>query len=131
MRRDSRLRMERLAPLLFVALVTAYLLPIVPHPDWVPMLRGVPFTDLEISHLPNAVYLRDSLLRYGQLPLWNGQLFGGQPFGAVPWAGRWYPPNWLLLLAPVPLVFNILLGLHLAWAGLGVYTFLRAEGVSG
>src|SRR6187431_2834522 len=112
MRPDSRLRLERLAPLLFAALVTAYLLPIVRHPDWVPMLKGVLFTDLAISHLPNAVYLRDALLRYGQLPLWNGQLFGGQPFGADPLAGLWYPPNWLLLSAPVPLAFNVLLGLH-------------------
>jgi hypothetical protein len=60
MRPDASSRVERLTPVLFVALVTAYLLPIARHPDLGAMLKGAPFTDLEISHLPNAVYVRDS-----------------------------------------------------------------------
>jgi hypothetical protein len=122
-------RRAALLPLVFMGLVLLYLLPMVPHPTWVPYLPNSSFTDLLISHLPNTVYWRDSLHRFGQWPLWNGQLFAGQPFAANPLAGLWYPPNWLLLLAPVPAAFNGLLALHLAWAGLGVYTFLRAEGI--
>jgi hypothetical protein len=53
------------------------------------------------------------------------------PLAPDPLAGLWYPLNWILLLAPVPLTFNILLALHLAWAGQGVYAFLRAEGLNG
>ncbi|MDW8327788.1 MAG: hypothetical protein RMK99_14585 [Anaerolineales bacterium] len=83
-----------------------------------------------ISHLPNSEYWRDSLWRYGQWPLWNAQLFGGQPFAADPLAGVWYPPNWLLLITPLPFGFNLLLALHLAWAGYGLFRFLQAEGLA-
>lgn len=83
-----------------------------------------------ISHLPNAEYWRESLARYGQWPLWNAQLFGGQPFAADPLAGMWYPPNWLLLILPLPFGFNLLLALHLAWAGSGLFRFLQAEGLA-
>jgi hypothetical protein len=83
-----------------------------------------------ISHLPNAEYWRDSLWRYGQWPLWNAQLFGGQPFAADPLAGMWYPPNALLLILPLTFGFNLLLALHLAWAGYGLFRFLQAEGLA-
>lgn len=98
-------------------------------PNCIPYPPNSAFTDLLISHLPNAQYWRESLMRFGQWPLWNAQLFGGQPFAADPLAGLWYPPNWLLLILPFPFGFNLLLALHLAWGGSGLFRFLRAEGL--
>lgn len=99
-------------------------------PNCVPFPPNSTYTDLLISHLPNIEYWREWLWRYGQWPLWNAQLFGGQPFAADPLAGMGYPPNWLLLITPLPFGFNLLLALHLAWAGYGLFRFLRAEGLA-
>lgn len=92
---------------------------------------GVPFppqsefSDIALSHWPHAEFLRQSLLVHRQLPLWNPTLLGGQPFAADPLAGLWYPPNWLLLLLPLPFGFNLLFLLHLFLAGWGMYAWLR------
>jgi hypothetical protein len=107
-----------------------YLWPLTLHPNSVPYPPNSEFTDLLITHLPNAEYIRDSLMRYGQWPLWNAQLFAGQPFAADPLAGLWYPPNSLLWVLPLPFAFNLLFILHLAFAGYGLYRFLRAEGLT-
>ncbi len=103
--------------------------PLTLHPTWVAFPPNSPYTDLLLSHLPNALYLRDSLARFGQWPLWNAQILAGQPFAADPLSGMWYPPNLLLLLLPVTAAVNMLVGLHLTGAGYGVYRLLRAEGV--
>jgi hypothetical protein len=41
----------------------------------------------------------------------------------------WYPPGWLVLITPLPLGFNLLIGVHLIWAGLGLYFLMREEGL--
>ena len=92
---------------------------------------GVPFppqsefSDIALSHWPHTEFLRQSFLVHRQLPLWNPTLLGGQPFAADPLAGLWYPPNWLLLLLPLPFGFNLLFLLHLLFAGWGMYAWLR------
>jgi hypothetical protein len=125
-----RSRLARFAPLVFVPLALLYLWPLAIHPNWVAYPPGSNYTDLLLSHLPNAVYWRDSLARYGQWPLWNGQIYAGLPFAADPLAGIWYPPALALLALPLPFGFNLLVALHLAWAGFGVFRFLRAEGLA-
>jgi hypothetical protein len=124
-------RAQWAAPLLIGAAVLVYLWPLALHPLGVAYPPGSPFTDLLVTHLPNADYARRTLWETGQWPLWNAQLFGGQPFAADPLGGIWYPPAWLLLMPRLPLVlgFNVLLALHLGWGGLGVYCLLRAEGL--
>ena len=122
-------QLARLAPLAFVPLALAYLWPLAMHPNWVAFPPGSNYTDLLLSHLPNAVYWREALARYGQWPLWNDQIMAGLPFAADPLAGIWYPPAWALLVLPLPLGFNVLLALHLAWGGYGLFRFLRAEGL--
>jgi hypothetical protein len=121
----------RLAPLVFFPLVLLYLWPLALHPNWVAYPPGSNYTDLLLSHLPNALYWRDSLVHYGQWPMWNGQILAGLPFAADPLAGIWYPPALALLVLPLPLGFNLLLALHLAWAGYGLFRLLRAEGLAG
>lgn len=125
-----RSRLARFAPLALVALALLYLWPLAIHPNWVAYPPGSDYTDLLLSHLPNAVYWRDSLARFGQWPLWNGQIYAGLPFAADPLAGIWYPPSLALLVLPLPFGFNLLLALHLAWAGYGMFRFLRAEALA-
>jgi len=87
------------------------------------------FSDLTISHYPSAYYLRQSLLSGGALPLWSPAILSGYPFAANPLSGFWYPPGWLALVLPLPLAFNLLVLLHLAWGGAGFYRLLRLEGL--
>ena len=46
-----------------------FLWPLTLHPNFVPFHPGSQFSDLLITHLPNAEYIRDSLARYGEWPL--------------------------------------------------------------
>ncbi len=115
----------RLWPLLLPVLV---LLPGVsgfPYPS-----AQAEFSDLVISHYPNAVYLRQALLTWRSLPLWSPTILSGYPFAGNPLSGLWYPPGWLALLLPLPLGFNLLVILHLLWGGAGMYRLLGAEGFS-
>src|SRR5687767_6580608 len=69
-----------LPPGFFLLLALFFLWPLVLHPGFIPFPPTAQFSDLLITHLPNAEYLRDSLGRYQQWPLWNAQIFAGQPF---------------------------------------------------
>jgi len=102
--------------------------PILLHPNWPLIPPDSDFSDLLISHWPNAEFLRRSLFDYHQLPLWNPTILGGAPFAADPLAGVWYPPNWLTVVLPLPFAFNLLLILHVTWAGWGMYRWARADG---
>lgn len=92
-------------------------------------LAGNEFSDLLISHLPNALFLRRALLEWGQVPLWSSGILSGFPFAANPLSGLFYPPGWLAVLLPEAWMFNLLAGLHLGWGGLGVVTLLRRQGL--
>jgi hypothetical protein len=87
-------------------------------------------SDLSISHYPNAVFLQQSIIRYGQIPLWSPSILSGYPFAANPLSGLWYPPGWLALLMPLPFGFNVVAILHLLLAGLGMYLLIRQLGRS-
>ena len=86
------------------------------------------FSDLTISHYPNALFLLDSL-REGQFPLWSPMLFAGYPFAADPLSGLWYLPGWFALIFPLPLGFNLALLVHLFFSGAGMWLFLREIGI--
>jgi hypothetical protein len=109
----------------FLLMGLALLRPLVLNPSGAAFHPRNQYSDLLISHLPNAAFIRDSLFRYGQIPLWNTQIMAGQPFDGDPLAGLWYPPNLLLLILPLPLAFNLLFLAHFSWAGFGMYRFLR------
>jgi len=116
------------APLFFIAWACLTLWPAVLHPGQPLAHPKSQFSDLLISHWPNAEFLRRSLFEFHQFPLWNPSILGGAPFAADPLAGLWYPPNWLTVILPLPFAFNFLLLLHLAWAGWGMYRWARADG---
>jgi hypothetical protein len=88
------------------------------------------YSDLLISHLPNAIFLRQALWQYHQIPLWSPTILSGYPFAANPLSGMWYPPGWLGVLIPDPWGINLAIFLHLVWGGTGLYLFLKREGLS-
>jgi len=94
-----------------------------PSPD-------APYSDLLISHYPNALYLKRAISEWGVIPLWSPSILSGYPFAANPLSGLWYPLGWLALIFPLPLGFNLLVMAHLLLGGLGLYRLLRLEGLS-
>jgi hypothetical protein len=122
--RSQRLHTLQIAAIQLLAGLI-WLLPVTLRPSGIPFWRGGEFSDLLISHWPNAWFIRHSLETWGQLPLWNPMILGGAPFAADPLSGMWYPPTWLAVLWPSGLAFSLLLWLHLAWAGAGMWLWLR------
>jgi hypothetical protein len=84
------------------------------------------YSDITIAHIPYAIYLRQSLLNWGMIPLWSDAIFSGFPFAANPLAGLWYIPGWFALLFPFPLGFNLTALLHIMAGGIGMYFFIRS-----
>ncbi len=89
-----------------------------------------PFSDLVISHYPNALYLKRAITEWGVIPLWSPTILSGYPFAANPLSGLWYPPGWLALVFPLPLGFNLAVMVHLFLGGVGLYRLLRIEKLS-
>jgi hypothetical protein len=87
------------------------------------------YSDLTISHYPNIYFLKESINTWREIPLWSSTILSGYPFAANPLAGLWYPISWLLLITPLPLGFNLLVGLHLISGGIGMYLLMRQEGI--
>jgi hypothetical protein len=85
------------------------------------------YSDLAITHYPNAIYLRHAIETWHTLPLWSPLILSGYPFVANPLAGIWYLPGWLAYLLPLPFGFNLTVGLHLLMGGIGMYKLLRSE----
>lgn len=92
-----------------------------------PFSPGSQFSDLAISHYPNAAYLKRVITTWGTIPLWSSTILSGYPFAANPLSGLFYPPGWLALLFPLTTGFNLVIALHLIWGGVGLYLLLRAE----
>ncbi len=110
---------------------------ILPLTILLPGLGGFPYppapgaySDLVITHYPNALFLRRAILEFKTIPLWSDMILSGYPFAANPLSGLWYPPGWLTILLPLPLAMNLLVFLHLFWGGLGLFLLLRREGLS-
>jgi hypothetical protein len=87
------------------------------------------FSDIAVTHYPNARFLLDALSEWHSLPLWSSTILSGFPFAANPLSGLWYPPGWLALLLPLPFGFNLLSALHLLWGGYWMVRLLRMEGL--
>jgi len=86
---------------------------------------GSQFSDLMLTHWPNASFMRQSVWQDGCWPLWNPNQFIGVPFAANPLGGLWYPPNWLFLILPLTPTLNLLLALHLCLGGIGMMRLLK------
>ena len=71
-------------------------------------------------------YARSAILN-GTFPLWNPYLFSGTSFVGDPQPALFYPPTWLALLVSASKGLGLILVLHVWWAGLGVFKWLRSE----
>lgn len=72
----------------------------------------------------HAVYA--NALREGRLPLWSPEMAAGFPLFAEGQIGGLYPPNLLLYgLLPLDSAINYSILLHLAWASVGTFLFVR------
>jgi hypothetical protein len=79
---------------------------------------------------PTYCLLGRTLAR-GDLPLWNPHVMGGVPLAADPQSGWMYAPAMLLFsVLPCDAALGWLVVLQPLLGGLGLYAFLRAEGVS-
>jgi len=116
--------------LVFLLSGLLWLAPLISDPMGVLFWRGGVYSDLLISHWPNAAFVRHSLIEWGQIPLWNPLILSGAPFAADPLSGLYYPPNWLAFAIGPGVAFNLLTWVHLTWAGLGTWKLSRTLGVS-
>jgi hypothetical protein len=111
----------------------AFLLALGFGPQTLPFSPTTPFSDSAISRYPEALYFQKSVREGGAwpFPLWNPHLMGGQPFAANPGSKVFYPLTYLLALPgwTPSLHVSAMLGLHLYWAGLGMYLWGRAKGL--
>jgi len=87
------------------------------------------YSDLLISHWPNANFVHNSIFIYKEFPLWSDAILGGYPFFANPLAGLWYFPNWLTFLFPNPISFNLLFLTHIFLGALAIFLILRDENI--
>ena len=118
-----------LYPLVFLLAALLWLAPLWREPAGFAFWRPAAFTDLLVSHFPNAELVRRSISTWGEIPLWNPTILSGAPFAADPLAGLFYPPFWLGILLPAGLGFNLIFLLHLAWAGWGASWLAGREGI--
>lgn len=80
--------------------------------------------------LPTHCFLGESLSS-AHIPTWNPHVMGGLPFAADPQSGWMYVPAMLLYTAfPCGTALRWFIVLQPILAGLGVYWFLRSEGLS-
>src|SRR6476620_2014333 len=102
------------------------------------VLRGIAFGGLlTFQHidilpywLPTYCYLGKSIAS-AHIPTWNPYVMGGVPFAADPQSGWGYLPAMLLFsLLPCDLALRWFIVLQPILAGLGVYWFLRGDGIS-
>jgi hypothetical protein len=99
-----------------------------PSLNSVPFPTLSPYSDLVISHLPNIIEVRDALTQTHQIPLWSETILGGYPFISDPLSGIWYPPIWLTWFLPIPFSINFLVILHLYFAEVGMFLYLKKNG---
>ncbi|MDY7040191.1 MAG: hypothetical protein SVX38_04940, partial [Chloroflexota bacterium] len=120
---------RRVAP----GILAAALLIVLPFLFFAPLLLsgGLPFppsspyTDMLVTHWPNAFFVRESLARHGRVPLWRPLIMSGGPFVGNPLAGLFYPPNWLWLILPLNLTFSLLFAGHVCLSGVNMYALAR------
>ncbi len=115
---------KKLFPFLILICPIALILPFLGQFAFPP---GSPYSDLAITHLPNAIYLKQSISTWRQIPLWSDLILSGYPFAADPLSGIWYLPGWLAVVLPEPFGFNLLIVVHLLFGGIGLFLFLRSE----
>ena len=94
------------------------------------LAQGVLFTtDIVRLFYPYSLELARSL-DAGRLPLWTPDIMAGFPLFAEGQVGALYPPNLVLYkLLPAHLALSYAIILHLAWAGCGMFAWVRGQSI--
>jgi len=116
---------DALAVLTLLIVALALLAPVVMRPGGLVYPPQGDFSDLTITHWPNAEFALASLRATGRLPLWRPTIMSGAPFAANPLSGLLYFPHAILLVVPLAIGFNVLLIAHVWLTGCGAYALLR------
>lgn len=82
------------------------------------LLRG---NDLTEFFWPLIAYIKDSIQKYHQIPLWNNLFFAGTPLITDPQSPTWYFPNIIFLLMDIQKAFVVSIILHSILSMVGVY----------
>ena len=90
--------------------------------------RVLYFGDITLYFEPLLRFQRAQLL-LGRIPLWDPRILCGTPFVGNPQVWPLYPSSLFLLWMPAARAAGVTGALHLFWAGLGTYLFLRARRV--
>lgn len=101
----------------------------VPHLNQFVFPFNSEYSDLLISHYPNILYIRRFLELTGKVPLWSNMIMSGYPLSADPLSGLFYPPGWILFKLSLPPGINLLIVAHLIFSGVGMYLFLKEQGL--
>ena len=117
---------DSLAALALLVVALILFAPVVAQPGGLIYPPRGDFSDLTITHWPNAEFAITNLRATGRLPLWRPTIMSGTPFAANPLSGLFYPPHAVLLIVPLAIGFNVLFIAHIWLAGCGAYTLLRA-----
>lgn len=89
-----------------------------------PRVLGIDGGDMTQQFLPWRAFGFGELAK-GNLPLWNPHIFAGAPYFGGMQSALLYPPNWLLLVLPLPLAINGTIAINL-WL-LGALSYLWAS----
>ena len=87
------------------------------------------FRDNFFTHYPVKV-ISAQVFRAGQIPWWNFYDGGGQPLAGNPNTLTFYPDNFLYLILPAHVAFNLHFLLHLAFAWFAMRALCRESGAS-
>ncbi len=121
---------EKAGPyLLLAALGLAFFAPLVARPGHV---LYSDYSDLLAEHLPAKRFLVASFRDTGELPLWCPYSYAGAPFVHDVQVAAFYPPHWLLVLVPEPVVgaaLSWLVVLHVVAAGWSAFAYGRFRGL--
>ena len=83
-------------------------------------------TDIAYRHWPDLVFYTQTVRETGQIPLWDPSVAGGRPLPGDPVTLWMYPIAWFAFFVLPPATAFSWLGLiHMLWAGVGIFLFLR------
>lgn len=76
--------------------------------------------DLVNQYIPYKYFMKDSIIKEREIPLWNTLHFSGRPFLADIQTGVFYPPNWLVTFFSPEVFFTIATLLHIILGIIGM-----------
>lgn len=96
-------------------------LPIIFNPSTL-LNRG---NDLQEFYWPVFYFIKQSLLTYREIPLWNNLYLSGTPLISDPESGIFYLPNIIFLIFPIDPAFMISILFHTIFAGVTMFILAR------